>query len=153
MLIRPIGIPSPPTPLPEAVKKFNGRDALLRVRDGKPNTDADHRVPTGSRLYAEPNLFTVSRVGARGADQPGTALNTARRGCVTIIRNAQESLLHANLPASTFEELRDDVSMHVSQAEMAALILEGKFGVIDSEAMQKGGMKVVNMHRVLGYVV
>ena len=45
-------------PHPGAVKKFNGRDALLRVRDAKPNTDAEHRVPTGSRLYAQPNFFT-----------------------------------------------------------------------------------------------
>ncbi|MCI0423612.1 MAG: hypothetical protein L0312_31065, partial [Acidobacteria bacterium] len=29
---------------PEAVKKFKGREALLRVRDAKPNTDAEHRV-------------------------------------------------------------------------------------------------------------
>jgi hypothetical protein len=33
---------------PGAVKKVNGRDALLRVRDGKLNTDAEHRVPTRS---------------------------------------------------------------------------------------------------------
>ena len=39
-----------------AVKKFNGRDALLRVRDGKPNTDAEHCVPTGLRLYDQPNF-------------------------------------------------------------------------------------------------
>ena len=44
----------------EAVKKFNGRDALQRVRDGKPNTDAEHRVPTRSRLYDEPNFFRPS---------------------------------------------------------------------------------------------
>jgi hypothetical protein len=25
------------------VKQFSGRDALLRVRDDKPNTDAEHR--------------------------------------------------------------------------------------------------------------
>jgi len=37
-------------PLPGARKKFDGRDALLRVRDGKPNTDAEHRVPTESGL-------------------------------------------------------------------------------------------------------
>src|SRR5688572_12304821 len=41
---------------PEAVEKFNGRDALLRVRDDKPNTDAEHRVPTESRLYDQPNF-------------------------------------------------------------------------------------------------
>ncbi len=60
--------PSPPAP--EALKKLNGRDALLRVRDGKPNTDAEHRVPTGSGLYAQPNFFTapLSRVGERGAE-------------------------------------------------------------------------------------
>ncbi len=44
---------------PEAVKKFNGRDALLRVRDGKPKTDAEHRVPTGSGLCAQPIFFTA----------------------------------------------------------------------------------------------
>ena len=45
----------------EAVKKFSGRDALLRVRDGKPNTDAGHRVPTESGLQAQPKFFTASR--------------------------------------------------------------------------------------------
>ena len=34
------------TPDQGAVKKSNGRDALPRVRDDKPNTDAEHRVPT-----------------------------------------------------------------------------------------------------------
>ena len=41
------------------VKKLNGRDALLRVRDGKLNTDAEHRVPTRSALYIDPNFFTA----------------------------------------------------------------------------------------------
>ena len=36
---------------PDAEEKFNGRDALRRVRDGKPKMDAEHRVPTGSRSY------------------------------------------------------------------------------------------------------
>ncbi len=31
----------------------SGRDALLRVRDAKPYTDAEHRVPTESRLKAQ----------------------------------------------------------------------------------------------------
>ena len=43
---------------PGDVKNFNGK-ALLRVRDAKPNTDAEHRVPTGSRLYDQPNFFTA----------------------------------------------------------------------------------------------
>ncbi len=34
------------TTTPEGCGFFPGRDALLRVRDGKPNTDAEHRVPT-----------------------------------------------------------------------------------------------------------
>ena len=41
----------------EAVEKLNGRNALLRVRDGKPNTDAEHRGPTGSRLYDQSKCF------------------------------------------------------------------------------------------------
>jgi len=45
--------------LSEAVKNFNGRDALLRVRDGRQSTGAEHRVPTGSGLYALPNVFTT----------------------------------------------------------------------------------------------
>ena len=47
-------------PLPEAVKKFNGRDALLRVRDAKPKTDAGHRVPTESGLRVQTNFFHPS---------------------------------------------------------------------------------------------
>ncbi len=57
---RGTAVPRAAPPLcPEAVKKLNGRDALLRVRDGKPNTDAEHRVPTGLGLYAQANFFTA----------------------------------------------------------------------------------------------
>ena len=60
--------PSPPTP--GAVKKFHGRDALPRVRNRKPKADAEHRVPTRTRPYAQWNFFTapLSRAGERGAD-------------------------------------------------------------------------------------
>jgi len=34
-----------------------GEDALLRVCDGTPSTDAEHCVPTGSGLYALPMFF------------------------------------------------------------------------------------------------
>ena len=79
VLITPLESPSPPTPLPEAVKKFNGRDALLRVHNRKPNPDAGHRVPTGSGSCGKRNFFTASRVGARGAEsslRPHRAMHT-----------------------------------------------------------------------------
>src|SRR5688500_6290161 len=44
-------------PPPEAGKNFNGRDGLRRVRDGKPNMDAEHRVPTGSP-YTTNRIFS-----------------------------------------------------------------------------------------------
>ena len=51
------------------MKKFNGGEALPCARDGKP-TDAEHRVPTGSGSYTQPNLFTLpQRVGGH-ADPP-----------------------------------------------------------------------------------
>src|SRR5262245_56024892 len=56
-------------------------------------------------------------------------------------------------PKLAFEELRDHFSVHVGQAEVAALVFECEFGVIDPEAMQKSGMKIMNMHRIFGYVV
>jgi len=34
-------------------------DALLRVSDAKLNTDAEHRVPTESRLQAQTNYLTA----------------------------------------------------------------------------------------------
>ena len=37
-----------------AVMKFSGREGLLRVRDSKPNTDTEHRVPTESGLQPKP---------------------------------------------------------------------------------------------------
>jgi hypothetical protein len=54
---------------------------------------------------------------------------------------------------SAFQELRNHLSVHVGQAEVAALKFKGEFGVIDSQAMQKSGMKVMNMHGVFGHVV
>jgi hypothetical protein len=44
---------------PEAVKHFNGRNALPRVCDGKPNKDAQHRVPAELGLFIRLNLFTA----------------------------------------------------------------------------------------------
>ena len=55
----PLAIPPtarPSASTPETVKKFNGRDALRRVRVGFIVADAEHRVPTGSRLYDQPNF-------------------------------------------------------------------------------------------------
>lgn len=41
------------------MKKLNGRDAgLLRGRDVKPKTDAEHRFPIESGLRAQTNFFT-----------------------------------------------------------------------------------------------
>ena len=54
---------------------------------------------------------------------------------------------------SALKELRDHLSVHVGQAEVAALIFKGEFGMIDPEAMQKSGLKVMNMHWVFGHVV
>jgi hypothetical protein len=62
MSLRRLQLPHPQ----EAVKKFNGRGALRRVRDGKPNTDAEHRVPTGSRLYNKPDLCVPCPRGTDG---------------------------------------------------------------------------------------
>src|SRR5688500_15052423 len=51
------------------------------------------------------------------------------------------------------ENLADDISVHVGQAVMAALKLEGKPGVVYSQAMQNSGMQVVDVDRVLDDVV
>ena len=49
--------------VPWAMMKFDGRDALLRVRDSKPNTDVEHRVPTRSGLYDQPNFSQLPTLG------------------------------------------------------------------------------------------
>ena len=77
----------------ERFKSFTYDDLMKRDKVNldifwlKDDALGGNREEIGDRLRIEP----LSLVGARGADQPGTALNTARRGCVTIIRNAQES--------------------------------------------------------------
>jgi hypothetical protein len=48
----------PESPFEGGVKEFNSRDALLRVRNRKPNKDAEHRVPIGSGPYAQWIFFT-----------------------------------------------------------------------------------------------
>jgi hypothetical protein len=71
-----------------------------------------------------PRLQPLSPRWGEGSRSAWDRIEQSTQRCVTIIRNAQESLLHANLPASAFQELRDDVSVHVSQAKMAALIFK-----------------------------
>jgi hypothetical protein len=48
------------------VKKLNGRDALLRVRDGKPTKGAGHRVSTDSGLQAQLDFFKAPSTQGRG---------------------------------------------------------------------------------------
>ena len=48
-----------------------GKDDLPRVRNGKLNTDAEQRVPTGSGLCAQPNFSTASlKKGRQGCRAP-----------------------------------------------------------------------------------
>ncbi len=42
------------------MKKFKGRDALLRVHNPKPRSDAEDRVPTQATAVVEHNFFTAS---------------------------------------------------------------------------------------------
>ena len=63
----------------EAVKKFNGRDALLRVRDGKPNTDAEHRVPTESGLQAQTKVSQLPFVKGEYSTEPSGAKRDGMR--------------------------------------------------------------------------
>jgi len=67
------------TRAPEAVKTFNGRDALPRVHNRKPNPDAGHRVPTGSgscgkrnfsQLPGKPRCGGARHWGHRGSRPP-----------------------------------------------------------------------------------
>jgi hypothetical protein len=44
----------------EAVKGFNGRDALPRVRNRKTKPDAEDRVPSRFNRYDRENCFTPS---------------------------------------------------------------------------------------------
>lgn len=78
---------------PGSVKKFNGRDTLLRVRDGEPHTDAEHRVRMGSGSYAQPNLFTVPLSVAGHAGLPPLA--EWNQGTLIVFAPRQPLLSHA----------------------------------------------------------
>ena len=51
------------------------------------------------------------------------------------------------------QNLLDDLSMHVRQAVVAALIQEGQSRVIDAQALQDRRVQVVHMHGIRGDVV
>lgn len=51
------------------------------------------------------------------------------------------------------EQRLDDVAVDVGEAEMAALEFIGETEVIDAEAMENGGVEVVDIHGVTGDVV
>ena len=42
----------------------------------------------------------------------------------------------------------NDLSVDIGQAEVAALVLEGKSFVVDAQQMKHGGLKVMDMHVV-----
>ena len=44
------------------------------------------------------------------------------------------------------QETFDHAPMHVGEAVVAALELEGQPGVIDAEAVQHGGVQIVDVH-------
>ncbi len=84
---------SPPRAPPEAVKKFKGRDALLRVRDGKPNTDAEHRVRTGSDLCAQPNFSQLPHPPAPLPRWGEGSRNLARAATRKALRVSRQKLI------------------------------------------------------------
>src|SRR5215831_751554 len=61
--------------------------------------------------------------------------------------------MNSRTEAGSHQDFFDNFPVNVCQTEMAALKLESKLGVIDSEAMENCGMQVVNMNGVLGNVV
>ena len=44
------------------------------------------------------------------------------------------------------EDRLDHVTMHISQAEMATLVLVGQAFVIDPQKVEDGGVKIMNMN-------
>ena len=52
-------------------------------------------------------------------------------------------------PLASCDDLADDASVHIREPELAALEAIGEAFVVDAEAMQDGGLEVVDVHGVL----
>src|SRR5262249_55005141 len=80
-----------------------------------------------------------------------------RKACIP--RGASLSLLtlthhrRRDDPQDSSENSLHDMTMHIGQAIVPALVLEGQSSVIDAQEMQDGGLEVMDVNRVLGDVV
>ena len=50
------------------------------------------------------------------------------------------------------DDVVNDVTVDVGQAEIAALVWVGEAFVVDAHEVEEGGMEVVNVDRVLGHI-
>ena len=51
------------------------------------------------------------------------------------------------------QDILDDLAVHISQAEIASLMPECQLLVINAQAMQDRGIKIMDMNRILGHVI
>ena len=51
------------------------------------------------------------------------------------------------------ENLLHDCAVHVGEPEMPALVFEGQAGVVDAQGVQDRGVQIVDVDRILGYVI
>src|SRR4029078_12489403 len=75
----------------------------------------------------------ASRASLRRVRQPPTESRSLQRG----------------QPIGSCDDLVKDVARHIGEAEIAPAVAIGQLGVIDAEQMEDGGVKVVDVDRLL----
>ena len=79
------------------------------------------------------------------------ALNAGGVGCFAAeCSSVKETLPSSFVPLS--QQLLDNLSGDVGEAEVAALEAVGEFGMIEAEQMQEGRLQIVHVNRVFDYV-
>src|SRR5260221_7395060 len=70
--------------------------------------------------------------------------------------NSRLESLHHNLeknPAVSGEDLLDDIAVDIRKPKVAPLGTEGELRVLEAEAVEDRGLKVVNVHAIFGDAV
>jgi hypothetical protein len=72
---------------------------------------------------------------------------------VLILVTAAERVRHKAKVCALRQDWADDVAGYICQTEVAALKFVGQLGVIDAQAMEDRGVKVVDVDGVFHYVI
>src|SRR6516165_1800957 len=100
---------------------------------------------TDRQQNGRPKLRRSSKAAFRSAKGLYVAFRSAKGALLSRSERRHKDAPHR---LASRQQVSNHPAMHVSQPVMATLVFEGQLRVLDSQTVQEGGLKIVNVNGV-----